>query len=346
MRNLLAFTTLMMLFAVLGTVKAQSGLYEAEDYSRFTYTGSGWVELVDGDYIVMESSQAGDLVEFSFIGTDVILYRELIDDPIDDATTGGSPNGTGITSGNASNGFNDVNSDWVEWSSSYSGDTIGYTFPSPKAVTRFTIRARNSFSHRAPRDFNLEYFDGSSWQLAESYTGYTSWLNGETKTFTVENFFLSDQWRLAWVNSNDASFLSISEIEMFTRTSGTMRVCIDALCTSVTNTSSQRQINMPVAFSTTGSSHTLSIENLDGGTFRLNHVLILSSTGESGSDPILPETIAPDPSRHHFVLDSGRVVALDFVISGGDIATIILLVFLSSIVVFMFMNARFSNGVD
>lgn len=57
----------------------QPGLYEAESVAlQPYYSGSGWVQVVDGDYIVMETATAEDSVSFIASGSQIVIYRELL----------------------------------------------------------------------------------------------------------------------------------------------------------------------------------------------------------------------------------------------------------------------------
>ena len=61
------------------------GLYEAESVSlQPYYAGTGWVQIVDGDYSVMETTTQGDSVSFTVSGSQLVLYRELL--AVDGAT--------------------------------------------------------------------------------------------------------------------------------------------------------------------------------------------------------------------------------------------------------------------
>lgn len=44
------------------------------------YSGSGWAILQDGDYSVMESSVAGDSISFDVLGSQIVVYRDLLTD--------------------------------------------------------------------------------------------------------------------------------------------------------------------------------------------------------------------------------------------------------------------------
>lgn len=56
------------------------GLYEAESAAlQSSYAGAGWVQIVDGAYSVMESSEVGDSVSFTVANTrQLVIYRDLL----------------------------------------------------------------------------------------------------------------------------------------------------------------------------------------------------------------------------------------------------------------------------
>lgn len=83
MKRLLVLLTIM--FCATATAHAQSdpltpGLYEAESSDLLIYyTGAGWVQIVDGAYSVMESSEVDDSVSFMVEDTrQIVVYRELL----------------------------------------------------------------------------------------------------------------------------------------------------------------------------------------------------------------------------------------------------------------------------
>lgn len=55
------------------------GLWEAESETLLPYyTGEGWVQVVDGDYQMMESTAVEDSVSFPVSGSQLVIYRELL----------------------------------------------------------------------------------------------------------------------------------------------------------------------------------------------------------------------------------------------------------------------------
>lgn len=181
---------------------ANAGLFEAETAPEFAYSGTGWVQVVDGDYVVMESSEIGDEITFEFEGSSIIIFRELL-------------------------------------------------------------------------------------LLADS--------------------------------------------------PATIEICLDSICSMVTNEASEYQRRVPVSFFAEGASpHSLNISNQDGGIFRIDFVIVMPEDD-------LTTAAVPSPSMHFLTLESGQIIAVDFSISGGEIAQIIFLAFLSGLVAFGLVIQRTNN---
>ena len=198
MGRLLFVAMLFFMTAGLVSAQAEAGLYQAAD-PLFTYTGA-WVEVIDGDYVVMESNTAADSASFEFDGSAIILYREL-----------------------------------------------------------------------------------------------------------------------------------------FAASGATFEVCIDDECATITSSATADMRHIPVSYNTTGADpHTLTLENIDGGLFRLEYVIVIPPDD-------LNMLQSPNPSIQYFQLGS-RVVGVDFVITGGDIALIILLAFLSVVLLCLVLIVRWQHG--
>ncbi len=88
MKRWLTFLPLVCIATVVAaqTDPLQPGLYEAESESlQPYYAGTGWVQVVDGAYSVMETEVEGDSVSFTVSGSQLVIYRELLS--VDGATT-------------------------------------------------------------------------------------------------------------------------------------------------------------------------------------------------------------------------------------------------------------------
>lgn len=60
---------------------------------------------------------------------------------------------------------------------------IGYKFATTKAITAIGVRSRVFNPEQAPKDFVLEYWDGSAYQTAFTITGASGWTGGQTRYF-------------------------------------------------------------------------------------------------------------------------------------------------------------------
>lgn len=65
---------------------------------------------------------------------------------------------------------------------------LQYTFASSVAIVEYAILENTSNSTTAAiKDFQLQYFDGSSWVTIDTRTGITGWADNTYKTFSVAN---------------------------------------------------------------------------------------------------------------------------------------------------------------
>lgn len=100
--------------------------------------------------------------------------------------------------------------------------------------------------------------------------------------------------------------------------SAIVEICINAVCETFTSESLDAQRRVPIAYSLSGSSeYEITLENTDGGLIRLDALLALPAA-------TLDEPLAPDAAIQYVNLN-GYTVGIDWKLSGGDIAIIILL---------------------
>jgi hypothetical protein len=91
---------------------------------------------------------------------------------------GGGPNTEafdGIVTGGDTNRWNGW--DTTEW--------IGYKFSGAKSIITIGIVAQTTFQSNSPKDFVIEYWDGSAYQTAMTLTGITGWTSGQTRYFNA-----------------------------------------------------------------------------------------------------------------------------------------------------------------
>lgn len=84
-----------------------------------------------------------------------------------------------------------------------------YKFPAPVGVRQIAITTRGDNSwNQAPKTFTIEYWDGSSWQVAHTEADSSGWTAGETRTYTVPNV----DGQPALPNTNTRSRMSVTRI--------------------------------------------------------------------------------------------------------------------------------------
>jgi F5/8 type C domain len=92
---------------------------------------------------------------------------------------GGGPNPSafdGIVTGGDTN----------RWSSfAVTNEWIGYKFAGAKSIITVGIVNRLTLQNQSPKDFTVQYWDGSAWQTAMTLTGITGWTSGQTRYFNA-----------------------------------------------------------------------------------------------------------------------------------------------------------------
>jgi hypothetical protein len=80
--------------------------------------------------------------------------------------------------------FNGVITSGDYWAGLNATSWIGYRLPSAKTITTVGITGRGSgFQTQSPKDFVVEYWDGSAFQTAFSITGASGWTALQTRYF-------------------------------------------------------------------------------------------------------------------------------------------------------------------
>lgn len=69
------------------------------------------------------------------------------------------------------------------WASQVVASWVGYKFPTAKTINRIGISARINHQDQSPKDFVVEYWDGSAYQTAMTLTGITGWTSGQLRYF-------------------------------------------------------------------------------------------------------------------------------------------------------------------
>lgn len=95
---------------------------------------------------------------------------------------------------------------------------IAYEFPSPIVIKSYamTVDSFSSNPARAPKDFRFEAWDGTSWVQLDRRTGIT-WVNNETKVFSVNNNTPYSKYRIfVETNNGDSYAIVIHQVSLFT----------------------------------------------------------------------------------------------------------------------------------
>ena len=162
----------------------------------------------------------------SFIWLHEIEFRTeegtfgTIDQEALDGTDGSASASEELTSYEADQAFNGVDSDngWSSESSPAAGVWIEFTFDTSYAAKYVTVRGRSAY---LVTDWDVEYHNGSSWVLQKSFnlTDPDDFTTNDV-TLDLENNGSPPApagyryWRVRCVDSNDPDYFSVAEIEM------------------------------------------------------------------------------------------------------------------------------------
>ncbi|KKN12155.1 hypothetical protein LCGC14_1019350 [marine sediment metagenome] len=136
-------------------------------------------------------------------------------------TVGGTPSAStfepGFTPAKAFDGLVGGANRWITVSGTITG-WIEYQFPAPVQILKYRIWPVGPAGSVSPRDWDLEYWDGGAWQIADSITG-ESFPLAQFETYFSPTHFTSARWRInISLNNGSASFVGLDELEMMAAT--------------------------------------------------------------------------------------------------------------------------------
>lgn len=102
---------------------------------------------------------------------------------------------------------NGVTSGWLQ-----------YDFPSPKSILSYSIYPQVGYLLRSPKNWTFEGWNSTTslWEILDTQVGITGWSDNVKKTFVFRNNKNYLKYRInVTVNSGDASYLAIQELEMY-----------------------------------------------------------------------------------------------------------------------------------
>jgi len=106
---------------------------------------------------------------------------------------------------------------WVTPAGTTSG-WLQYKFTSPKAIGKYKIMSQvsdNVAIDRCPKDWTFEGSnDGASWDVLDTRTGITNWVQNEFSEFIFDNTTEYQYYRINVTANNGASYLAIGELEL------------------------------------------------------------------------------------------------------------------------------------
>ncbi len=82
---------------------------------------------------------------------------------------------------------------------------IAYDFGSNRLISRYSINNSNgTLTSRAPKDFQLQGWNGSSWVAVDTRTNETGWISSQARTYTVQHPGSYTKYRLHITDDNDS----------------------------------------------------------------------------------------------------------------------------------------------
>lgn len=124
----------------------------------------------------------------SFTG---LIEVEMSDEPSgSNIATGGTASASSQLNGyEASKAFNGIKTGGDGWTTSTNQESpcwIAYTFSEPvniREVRLYALKDSTAGADAQPRDFTIEYHDGSEWVSVNEYTGETGWSQYEERVY-------------------------------------------------------------------------------------------------------------------------------------------------------------------
>lgn len=118
---------------------------------------------------------------------------------------------------------------WLTFGGLATPSWVQIEFDAEIHVRKWAITARSANLTRAPKDFALERWNGSSWVSVQSVTGATGWTANQRREYTNSGSSTSRFWRIyITANDGDASYTGLAEIEMYDETASTDNLAISS----------------------------------------------------------------------------------------------------------------------
>ncbi|MBR0576746.1 hypothetical protein KCG48_10420 [Proteiniclasticum sp. BAD-10] len=112
--------------------------------------------------------------------------------------------------------FNSTDADNY-WNAITNNGWIEYQFPEKMIVDKYTLKARQatSYNDAMPKDWTLEGFDGSKWDVLDTRSSQTAWGVNEVRTYKFSNTTPYSKYRLNVSRNNGYIRLQLEQLAMF-----------------------------------------------------------------------------------------------------------------------------------
>lgn len=131
-----------------------------------------------------------------------------------DRCVGGTPSASSTTGGNIANLFDDTLASTSWQTSNALPQWIEYDFGEVRQIRRFVFTHNNdTYSDWSPREFEIQYYDGSTWQTAQAWVSQPLMGNSEVRPYDVTNTYSSSRWRI-YITGRWGGGIALDELEM------------------------------------------------------------------------------------------------------------------------------------
>jgi len=109
------------------------------------------------------------------------------------------------------------NGQYLSASNAGSSAWIAYEFTSNKTVRSYDVQGGLGVAgiDRAPKNWTLEGWNGSSYDVIDTQSNQTSWIDTEFRSFSVSSPASYIKYRFNVSQSNDSSFVNVGELVLY-----------------------------------------------------------------------------------------------------------------------------------
>lgn len=128
-----------------------------------------------------------------------------------DRCTGGTPTASSTNGGNvAASAFDNNSATYWQSTNTALPHTLEYDFGVDRTIRRYSLTAQSQL-----QGWTLEYYNGTSWVVADQRAYEPLWVGTETRTYDFYTDYTAQRWRININAINGGTQAGIYELEMF-----------------------------------------------------------------------------------------------------------------------------------